>query len=765
MIVEGKGLAARRTRDPLVAVVNLEQLKKPSKHRAISRPLTCEQNAAAPVVEEVGNSVPAAEYEKKFYLKDLTSGASFVLEGSPVWIGRWKERSNVWLDDGGLRSKASRLHARLERDEETNCWTLIDNDSANGTFVNDHRVSSELLKAGDILGFGTCPKMTRDWAVCGGEAETMPCFHFEMMSMGNGIRPTRVGKDVTEPQCSQASGAEQAGLADPKHRLEEVRSNAGEEDAFQESEESAAFKAGEIRTMVSLLGCMRAQLRAAEQERDLALRERGEATRMLEEQSAKVDAALAASERLTARMGASDAERQVAAKVLVSELRAAEAEAPLEIQPRAEGSSAMPIVNASRAVASFHQETLGCDDVRSISARMHAAEERAALAEREVSRLVSVAEQAREACHALERSNADEKTRALELQEELELVLSRERQIAEELEAYRGAALSPGRTVVLRGGLAFAAEVDAAVQACKEEERTRYLEIIRSAEEAAQVAIASAQVEVEKACAAEVAKAEKVAEEAQLEAASAWAELDELKATAARAEALAIERVEAAEEAANVARAERIADAARAAEAEAALHALQMQLAATRLVIGGTHGQLDDATSRHVPTVHGLDGLESINDAGELWGCQQQSLLSTDHTEVPQAFSDLRTIQKEHAHARATAYRLEVELLRCQDELSAQVLIVQEAKAQTQAAVEAQKRIAEQLHAATVAAATAKDAAAAASMLVNSEAVARLAAESANGKSLHELRAELTEKVRLTEFPELNESFVHVAYT
>ena len=67
----------------------------------------------------------------------------------------------LWLDDGGRPSKASRLHARFDRlSTTTPCsWRLVDNDSANGTFVNGVRIPQDgvELRDGDCIGFGSVP--------------------------------------------------------------------------------------------------------------------------------------------------------------------------------------------------------------------------------------------------------------------------------------------------------------------------------------------------------------------------------------------------------------------------------------------------------------------------------------------------------------------------------------------------------------------------------------------------------------------------------
>ena len=47
------------------------------------------------------------------------------------------------------------MHARLEYDAKADAWTLVDNDSANGSHVNGLRVLSAVLAPGDRVGFGS----------------------------------------------------------------------------------------------------------------------------------------------------------------------------------------------------------------------------------------------------------------------------------------------------------------------------------------------------------------------------------------------------------------------------------------------------------------------------------------------------------------------------------------------------------------------------------------------------------------------------------
>ena len=135
MLVEGKGINMMPKRPPRVAVHNegiaLSLKKLPELQ--LTRPDLC----------------------GVWSLQADGSGTTFVLAGVTAWVGRWSERVTHWLDDGGLPSKASRMHARLDCDAASGAWSLVDNDSANGCFVNGERVSRAILFPGDRVGFGS----------------------------------------------------------------------------------------------------------------------------------------------------------------------------------------------------------------------------------------------------------------------------------------------------------------------------------------------------------------------------------------------------------------------------------------------------------------------------------------------------------------------------------------------------------------------------------------------------------------------------------
>lgn len=70
-----------------------------------------------------------------------------VTEKSRITIGRTSD-NDIVLDNRGI----SRKHAEIELAGDT--AVLIDNDSLNGTFVNDRRVDQEILKDKDVITIG-----------------------------------------------------------------------------------------------------------------------------------------------------------------------------------------------------------------------------------------------------------------------------------------------------------------------------------------------------------------------------------------------------------------------------------------------------------------------------------------------------------------------------------------------------------------------------------------------------------------------------------
>lgn len=73
---------------------------------------------------------------------------TFTLKGIVHEIGR-ASSCDISLSDN---NKASRIHARLEKDSEG--WWIVDLNSTNGTFVNKERIKSKKLEAGDEITIG-----------------------------------------------------------------------------------------------------------------------------------------------------------------------------------------------------------------------------------------------------------------------------------------------------------------------------------------------------------------------------------------------------------------------------------------------------------------------------------------------------------------------------------------------------------------------------------------------------------------------------------
>jgi len=76
-------------------------------------------------------------------------GKRFVLDGAagPCWVGRGSDNQIVLESD-----TCSRKHANFESREET--WWVVDNNSTNGTYVNDEPAQRTALKRGDHIKIG-----------------------------------------------------------------------------------------------------------------------------------------------------------------------------------------------------------------------------------------------------------------------------------------------------------------------------------------------------------------------------------------------------------------------------------------------------------------------------------------------------------------------------------------------------------------------------------------------------------------------------------
>lgn len=96
--------------------------------------------------QEVGD-LPRASYELRCAVKDLGGGVrTFRFDQPKVTIGR--RGADIVLDD----PLTSRLHAELERVRDQ--VVVKDLDSTNGTFVNDQRITVQVLDERDLVRVG-----------------------------------------------------------------------------------------------------------------------------------------------------------------------------------------------------------------------------------------------------------------------------------------------------------------------------------------------------------------------------------------------------------------------------------------------------------------------------------------------------------------------------------------------------------------------------------------------------------------------------------
>ena len=104
-----------------------------------------------------------------------------VFRTAHIKVGRWKGNVELLLDDQGVHTKASRLHAEICR---VGCASWYVHDvSKNGTYVNGNRVPDGGLKlhVGDRIGFGTVAEV--EHAVEG----SMPRFHYTVVRAPNAM--------------------------------------------------------------------------------------------------------------------------------------------------------------------------------------------------------------------------------------------------------------------------------------------------------------------------------------------------------------------------------------------------------------------------------------------------------------------------------------------------------------------------------------------------------------------------------------------------
>jgi hypothetical protein len=96
------------------------------------------------VIEEIAQSKDKAMLVVN---RGSNVGARFLITNAGVTIGR-ATSSDVFLDDVTV----SRTHAKIEKSEAG--FTIIDNGSLNGTYVNNNSVNEHSLLSGDRIQIG-----------------------------------------------------------------------------------------------------------------------------------------------------------------------------------------------------------------------------------------------------------------------------------------------------------------------------------------------------------------------------------------------------------------------------------------------------------------------------------------------------------------------------------------------------------------------------------------------------------------------------------
>lgn len=84
----------------------------------------------------------------------------FDVDGDRVRVGRHPD-NEVQIDNRGV----SRFHCQLQRDGQSGGWTVDDQGSNNGTFVNGARVKTKVLRDGDAISIGQFTLSLQEGAV------------------------------------------------------------------------------------------------------------------------------------------------------------------------------------------------------------------------------------------------------------------------------------------------------------------------------------------------------------------------------------------------------------------------------------------------------------------------------------------------------------------------------------------------------------------------------------------------------------------------
>lgn len=106
-----------------------------------------EDNEPLPTVDESVLSEVGGNDAVLVVHRGPDAGARFTLVGDEVTVGRSQDAS-IFLDDVTV----SRRHAELRKRDGD--WSVVDNRSLNGTYVNRSRIDEHVLSNGDELQIG-----------------------------------------------------------------------------------------------------------------------------------------------------------------------------------------------------------------------------------------------------------------------------------------------------------------------------------------------------------------------------------------------------------------------------------------------------------------------------------------------------------------------------------------------------------------------------------------------------------------------------------
>jgi pSer/pThr/pTyr-binding forkhead associated (FHA) protein len=123
----------------------------------------------------------------------------YTFEKSEVTVGR-DPGCDVWVDNPGV----SRLHFRIER-ADTGEFRVVDQGSANGTWLNDHPVQVASLRDGDAIHFAKYSLEVRVDQLVGGRSTMRAPEHRAEEGATVMLKPSEVRQLMAEP-APRASG-------------------------------------------------------------------------------------------------------------------------------------------------------------------------------------------------------------------------------------------------------------------------------------------------------------------------------------------------------------------------------------------------------------------------------------------------------------------------------------------------------------------------------------------------------------------------------